>query len=115
MGGGVGGWGLRGGGEECGDGCVCVGVMAGFEVQVWWEGGHIQIPSTYMAPQSPNTAVLILLWRCGDGCVGSLVVLSPVNIYQLQVIRRGLSAERIPVQKFSWNPRLYREATRATH
>ena len=55
--------------------CVCGG-EAGFEVQVWWEGGHIQIPSTYMAPQSPNTALLILLWRCGDGCAGSLVVLS---------------------------------------
>ena len=30
-------------------GWVCVGAMAGFEVQVWWEGGHIQIPSTYTA------------------------------------------------------------------
>ena len=50
-------------------GWVCVGAMAGFEVQVWWEGGHIQISSTYMGPPIPHhcygavgTAVLAHLW-----------------------------------------------------
>ena len=47
-------------------GWVCVGAMAGFEVQVWWEGGHIQIPSTCMGPPIPQHC-------CGDGCAGSLM------------------------------------------
>ena len=62
-------------------GWVCVGAMARFEVQVWWEGGHIQISSTCMGPPiSQHCCVLILLSRCEDGCgdccAGSLVVLS---------------------------------------
>ena len=51
-------------------GWVCVGAMAGFEVQVWWEGGHIQISSTCMGPPIPHhccgavgTAVLAHLWH----------------------------------------------------
>ena len=43
-------------------GWVCVGAMAGFEVQVWWEGGHIQIHQYLYCCGAVGTAVLAHLW-----------------------------------------------------
>ena len=77
------GQGWRGGGEECGDGCVW-GRWLGLRSRCGGKVGTYKYPVLVWAPQSPNTAVYLYCCGAVGTAVGTAVLAHlwsfPVNI-----------------------------------